>query len=880
MDPDAINDLCFSPEFVARVEVRAGRAAEWESVFRGPGEAAPRDPYEVFLDPAVFAGADAAPAAPEPPEVARARNIYLAASSPDLKPGAPAEQLIGAALAAEAGLPDKALRLRLLAFLRLSASGTVREAPVAAGIMAPLLNFPERPDLCGLQARALASAAATLLGSGSGGARAADRFLGRLLALKGLGAARDLSAPFVALSLRLGRPEPPPWGPRPGFGAFGGALKAALGLVGQLPGESLADLPVVAVLKDPALCGVSLVEIMKIRERLGVPPRSGRFRALRLALGVLEASVHLRDGGRAGGAAALEVFRELEGDGALECLSAEGPGAPDAARLKTLAARLGRAFASASEADLAGLLALMGRVRRKGARPGFWAGLPAALAGPFAEGRPGALEEVFDGLARGPLFGGDAEAALHILVSSVLARDCRRSPSLNYSWAAATADLGLTEAVGQEGPGVPGRSATLRLARALARVAADPSATGEGGAAPDPGAPFRELAGVWEACAGPDTPARLRGLFFVSWAAAAVASACGRELWAALPAAAALCPPQALEVAAFKDGFLAPALFLAALKTQEAGLNGAVAPLLQVALALPRTPELAGAAAALLRLEIFRTVADGEPVGAEARGLFRELISSGMDPGFGEDLLDAMLVRLGVSGETEAMGRLFAESIENAAALADGAVRAPALAAGLAAGDAVAGQASAEPPAAALEGRGTGAAGAGGPEDDVAAAGAPFPGRIASGSEGSAAAAVPGDVAAGEAAVAGSGSLPGSGGEGAAFGEGLPDGSPFSAALGPGPLSAAIVAYFLAEAGDFQRAGLLLTWALLAPGHHPAKRAAAELVIAGLAAAGLYGDASSVCDSFASFAESEGETDAADRARVLLGEAMRGAPGN
>ncbi|MDR1312883.1 MAG: hypothetical protein LBQ12_04105, partial [Deltaproteobacteria bacterium] len=57
-----------------------------------------------------------------------------------------------------------------------------------------------------------------------------------------------------------------------------------------------------------------------------------------------------------------------------------------------------------------------------------------------------------------------------------------------------------------------------------------------------------------------------------------------------------------------------------------------------------------------------------------------------------------------------------------------------------------------------------------------------------------------------------------------------------------------------------------------------AKRATAETVIAGLAAQGDFKEAASVCEVFAAFAESQGDPAAADVARMILGEGMRGAP--
>ncbi|MDR1036667.1 MAG: hypothetical protein LBT40_08875 [Deltaproteobacteria bacterium] len=890
MDPVAVNDLCESPDFVRRVMDRAGGVSLWELVFRGAAEAPAADVMGVFSDPGVFEGADDAQDSGDPPALASARELHRIVSGKAALPeGIGPEALFGAALDAPAeGVPDHALRLRLLAFLRLVAIGLPPDPRAASALIGGLLAFPEREGTAPLLARALATAAVTLQNLGSGGAREADRFLTRLLALKGMANFPDLTQAFVALSLRLVRPEPPSWGPRPGFGAFGGALRTVTGLVRQLPDETLADLPLAACLSDPALKGLSLVELLKIKERLSILPRSGEFRALRLSCGVLEASLHMRDGGEAASVPALAVIQDLDEDGVLDCLKMAGPGAPDPARLETLASRLGRAFARAREEEMAGLFLTLGTRRDGAANTGFWSSLPFSLALPFAAVHPGGLEGVFLQISRGRLLGGDALALFRFLVSSVFARDCSRPPVLSYAHALRC----LEERAGDPGAGetVRGRAA-LAAATELARAAAGPDAArpegGDGGdeVRPwDPELPFRRLA---ELHSDPEGPFRggegAEGLLFTAWAAALVASASEERLWPAVSPAAGLCPAELLSEPVFTERFLAPAFHDIILRTQKADLHGAVRPALRAAMSLPRTPELAGAASALLRLEIFKSVADETAPDPELEDFFRDLMASRADPGFRADLLDSMLVRLGVSGKMEDMERLLMDSAAEAmtaweafakAAAAifpelgavgpvpqGGADSGPASASALpGSGD---GPASASP----CSGDGTASAGIG---DGPAVA---ETGAVTADSGG----VVAGTIAGAEAGTAGTDFQAGGGGASGPAGQApgvLPDQLPG----GPGERAAAIAAYFMAEARDFRKAATLLFAVFASPGLLPAKRATAEAVIAGLAAQGAFEEATAVCDAFAAFADSEGDPASADGARMILGEGMRGGP--
>jgi hypothetical protein len=833
MDPVAVNDLCESPEFVRRVMDRAGRVSLWERVFRGAAEAPPADVMDVFRDPGIFGGADDAPVTGEPPVLAAARELHrIASGKAPIPEGTGPEALFAAALDAPwEGVPDEALRLRLLAFLRLLAVGLPPDPKAAAALAGGLLTFPDRERLAPLLAGALATCAVTLQNMGDGGAREADRFLARLLALKGLADVPDLTLAFVALSLRLVRPEPPSWGPRPGFGAFGGALRTVTGFVRRIPDETLADLPFAACLSDPALKGISLVELLKIKERLGVAPAGGEFRALRLSCGVLEASLHMRDGGEAASVPALAVLQDLDEDGVLDCLKMTGPGAPDPARLKTLSSRLGRAFARAREEEMAGLFLTLGTRRDGAANTGFWSSLPFSLTLPFAELHPGAMEAVCLQMSAGRLLGGDALALFRFLISSVFARDCSRPPVLHFAHAFRCLGKRIADALPSET--VRGRAALL-AALELARAAAGPDSCGPpegtcGNGSPswDPELPFRHLAGLFSDPEGPFRGGEgAEGLLYAAWSAALVASASEERLWAAIPAAVSLCPEDLLAEPVFTEHFLAPAFHDLILRTQKADLHGAVRPALRAAMALPRTRELAGAASALLRLEIFKSVADGSGLDQELEVCFGELVALRTDPGFHADLLDAMLVRLGLSGRTEAMVRLLFESVAGAMTAWESLAKAMSAE--------VRGREGASRPA-----------GEGGAVERPAVGGiGPCPGREGGAPQ------VPPDV----------GGLSGQ----------LP--------CGPGERAAAITAYFLAEAKDFRKSAALLVGAFACPGLLPAKRASAEAVIAGLAARGDYDQATAVCDAFAVFAESEGDPAAADGARMILGEGMRGAP--
>ncbi|MDR2613301.1 MAG: hypothetical protein LBG06_10965 [Deltaproteobacteria bacterium] len=850
MDPVAVNELCDSQRFVGRVVERAGRITRWESLFLAPGEAPRTDPLDAFADPGVFAEAAPGPQAGDSPAIARARAFYLDASERYAAGAGVSQELFPAALGGAAeGEPEEALALRLLAFLRLASHCLPAPARDTARLASGLLAFPEREGLAQLHARALATVAVLLLNSPEGGAREADRFLSRLLALRGLGSLADASHAFTALSLRLARPEPPPWGPRPGFGAFGGGLRTVLSLAGRLPDPTLADLPVVALLRDPGLRGITLAELLKIKERLAIPVRHHAFRALRFALGVLEASIHARDGGPASSAAALSVIAELDEDGILDCLPDSGPGAPEQGRLETLALRLGRAFAGAREEDMVGLLLILGARRPGALNTGFWSSLPFALCHPYSLANPGALTGVFREIARGNLFAGDPLALFRLLLSAVLARGSGDPPLVEYAsvFRETSAALAALEEAGGAGAGDGSRPrAALALLRELAAVGAASAVAGSrpepaGGSWPPAGvdapdgeilAAFRRLAALH---ADPDGPVRLsgyEGLFFTAYAAALICVSSEPGGWENLPAAVAAIPEDALSDRIFTDFFLSPAFHDIILRTQKAGHHAAVTAALRAAASLPRTPETAGAAAALLRLEIFRSIAEQGDLGPEAAGLYRDLASSALEPGVREDLLDAMLLRHGVSGDTDAMTALLLESAAESLAALEEALR------GAFARD------GGDPPC----------EGAAPPE---------------------------GGARPGEGALAGEGGVPpASGTEAGAAAASAPragvPAAPLSAVGGPGGRAAAIAAYFLAEAGDFRQAAPLLFAACSSAGLLPAKKVTAEAVIAGLAAGGAFEDASAVCETFAAFAEREGNPAAADDARTLLGEVMRG----
>jgi hypothetical protein len=873
LDSIAVNDLCDSPDFVRRVRDRAARISLWGRVFRGENEARPTNVMEVFDCREAFEGVSVTPDPSDPPALAEARALLRAVSAPEgLPEGVRAEALFAAALknVAGEGTPDEALRLRLLSFLRLALTEFPREARAAARLAGGLLDFPERDALLSLHARALATAAVGLLNADGDGAREADRFLARLLALKDLASAPDLSPTFVALSLRLGREEPPSWGPRPGFGAFGGALRTVMGLVIRLPDESLADLPVAAILKDPALKGLSLVELLKIKERLGIPPRSTGFRALRLANGVLEASIHMRDGGEAGRAAALAVIQDLDEDGVLECLRASGPGAPDPARLDTLAVRLGRAFGEAREEELVVLLLTLGAWREGAANAGFWSALPFSLMLPFGIRHQSAISGAFAEMAKGRLMGGDPLALFRYLLSCVLVRDCSGPPLLDYDLASRAV---AHRSSALKAPERPRESAALAAAGSLAQVAAgpdwhDPDEDVDGGedrevhdddgedderdekgpnvtdgargkgdsearvAAPwNPVRPFMNLAQLWAEPAGPFRRGGggLEGFFYLVWAASLIASASDERLWPALYYAAALCPEDALATPFFTEIFIGPAFFDIILRTQKAGLHGAVRPALKAALAFPRTPELAGAAAALLRMEIFKSIAEETELDPEVAGLFEDLMKAKMDPGLREDLLDAMLVRLGVSGRTDAMEGLLLETASESMAAWEAVFKALAASEG------------------APSSPGGVAPGASATEDEALADGR-----------------VPESAAADARRAAGDLTAQ------------APDGLPPRPKGGPGDRATAIAAYFMAEAKEFRKAATFLFAACAFPGLLPAKKATAEAVIAGLCSQGAFEEATAVCDAFAALAESEGDPVAADGARMTLGEGMRG----
>ncbi|MDR1312998.1 MAG: hypothetical protein LBQ12_04700, partial [Deltaproteobacteria bacterium] len=179
MDPIAVNDLCDSPDFVRRVAERAGRVSLWDRVFRGADEARPANVMRVFADPDILAGVDDGPDPGDPDPLARAKELSRAVAGKDpLPPGVKPGVLIVSALNAPPdGAPDEALRLRLISFLRLVLPGLRPDPRSSASLMEGLLSFPERERLAGLHARALATAAVTLLNMGDGGAREADRFL-------------------------------------------------------------------------------------------------------------------------------------------------------------------------------------------------------------------------------------------------------------------------------------------------------------------------------------------------------------------------------------------------------------------------------------------------------------------------------------------------------------------------------------------------------------------------------------------------------------------------------------------------------------------------------------------------------------------------------